>query len=241
MVKLERTARAWTSRHPALPGNHQRTQRAADARLSGKGITKAHCSWQMVIRPACITSSPLFGGKWLKHQPTLRIPWYRPLTSLHPALQRRRAEQHIICAVHAGLTRYTRPATPPDLAHHWKPSDNKRRWRFYLRSGAHWHNGQAISDEDILRRYNRCWPIRRAMRGKHVHQVSLAAPWCLDITLHAPDAMLAHRLAHHVVACLIRNSRISVPGRLPSPIITPTICAWSVSPGTLPPTRFCTR
>lgn len=64
--------------------------------------------------------TPFLGGKWLKHQPTLRIPWYRPLTSLHPALQRRRAEQHIICAVHAGLTRYapgqTQPA--PDMAHH---------------------------------------------------------------------------------------------------------------------------
>lgn len=96
--------------------------------------------------------TPFLGGKWLKHQPTLRIPWYRPLTSLHPALQRRRAEQHIICAVHAGLTRYApgHPQPVADLAHHWDTHDDKRRWRFYLRSGAHWHNGQAISDEDVL-------------------------------------------------------------------------------------------
>ncbi len=145
--------------------------------------------------------TPFLGGKWLKHQPTLRIPWYRPLTSLYPALQRRRAEQHIICAVHAGLTRYTpgQPHPVPDLAHHWETHDNNRRWRFYLRSGAHWHNGQAISDEDILAGVQQLLadPARNAGL-KHVHQVSLAAPWCLDITLHAPDAMLAHRLAHHV-------------------------------------------
>lgn len=145
--------------------------------------------------------TPFLGGKWLKHQPTLRIPWYRPLTSLHPALQRRRAEQHIICAVHAGLTRYVpgEPQPVPDLAHHWEASDNNLCWRFYLRSGAHWHNGQAISDEDILTALQQVLadPARNASL-KHVRQASLVAPWCLEIALDTPDAMLAHRLAHHV-------------------------------------------
>ncbi|HDR2620580.1 TPA: SgrR family transcriptional regulator [Enterobacter chuandaensis] len=144
--------------------------------------------------------TPFLGGKWLKHQPTLRIPWYRPLTSLHPALSRRRAEQHIICAVHAGLTRYApgRPQPVADLAHHWDIRDDNRRWRFYLRSGAHWHNGQAISDEDILSAMQQLLadPARRAGLA-HVQTVSLVAPWCLEIALTAPDAMLAHRLAHH--------------------------------------------
>ncbi|EML2066165.1 SgrR family transcriptional regulator [Enterobacter asburiae] len=144
--------------------------------------------------------TPFLGGKWLKHQPTLRIPWYRPLTSLHPALQRRRAEQHIICAVHAGLTRYAPGHNQPvaDLAHHWDTRDDKRRWRFYLRSGAHWHNGQAISDEDVLSAMRQMLadPTRSAGFA-HVQTVSLVAPWCLEIVLIAPDAMLAHRLAHH--------------------------------------------
>ncbi|MEP8983982.1 SgrR family transcriptional regulator [Enterobacter cloacae] len=145
--------------------------------------------------------TPFLGGKWLKHQPTLRIPWYRPLTSLCPALQRRRAEQHIICAVHAGLTRYTpgHPDPVPDLAHHWHASEDKRCWYFYLRSGAHWHNGQAISDEDILSALHQLLadPARNAGL-LHVSRISLVAPWCLEITLNIPDAMLAHRLAHHV-------------------------------------------
>ena len=145
--------------------------------------------------------TPFLGGKWLKHQPTLRIPWYRPLTSLHPALQRRRAEQHIICAVHAGLTRYTpgQPHPIPDLAHHWNASEDKRRWRFYLRSGAHWHNGQAISDEDILSALQQVLADPARNVGlRHVKETSLVAPWCLEINLNTPDAMLAHRLAHHV-------------------------------------------
>lgn len=145
--------------------------------------------------------TPFLGGKWLKHQPTLRIPWYRPLTSLHPALQRRRAEQHIICAVHAGLTRYMpgQPHPVPDLAHHWEFNEDKRRWRFYLRSGAHWHNGQAISDEDILIALQQVLadPARNAGLT-HVCRALLIAPWCLEIQLTVPDAMLAHRLAHHV-------------------------------------------
>lgn len=144
--------------------------------------------------------APFLGGKWLKHQPTLRIPWYRPLTSLQPALQRRRAEQHIICAVHAGLTRYApgHPQPVPDLAHHWDVSDDTRCWRFYLRSGAHWHNGQAISDEDILSALQQALADPARNVGlKHVSHASLSAPWCLEIRLNAPDAMLAHRFAHH--------------------------------------------
>ncbi|WP_253382402.1 SgrR family transcriptional regulator [unidentified bacterial endosymbiont] len=145
--------------------------------------------------------TPFLGGKWLKHQPTLRIPWYRPLTSLHPALQRRRAEQHIICAVHAGLTRYAAGQSHPvaDLAHHWDASEDRRCWHFYLRSGAHWHNGQAVSDEDILSALQQALadPARNAGL-LHISEASLVAPWCLEITLNTPDAMLAHRLAHHV-------------------------------------------
>ncbi|MFO3905140.1 SgrR family transcriptional regulator [Enterobacter hormaechei] len=145
--------------------------------------------------------TPFLGGKWLKHQPTLRIPWYRPLTSLHPALHRRRAEQHIICAVHAGLTRYEPGQAQPvaDLAHHWACSEDGLRWHFYLRSGAHWHNGQPLSDDDILSAVQQLLADPARNSGLlHIDAVTLVAPWCLAIYLHAPDALLAHRLAHPV-------------------------------------------
>ncbi|MDU1025834.1 MAG: SgrR family transcriptional regulator, partial [Leclercia adecarboxylata] len=145
--------------------------------------------------------TPFLGGKWLKHQPTLRIPWYRPLTSLHPARHRRRAEQHIICAVHAGLTRYEPGQAQPvaDLAHHWACSDDGLRWHFYLRSGAHWHNGQPLSDDDILSAVQQLLADPARNSGLlHIDAVTLVAPWCLAVYLHAPDALLAHRLAHPV-------------------------------------------
>lgn len=152
--------------------------------------------------------TPFLGGKWLKHQPTLRIPWHRPLTSLHPALHRRRAEQHIICAVHAGLTRYAPGQTQPvaDLAHHWACSDDGLRWHFYLRSGAHWHNGQPVSDDDILNAVQQLLADPARNSGLlHIAAVTLAAPWCLVIDLHSADALLAHRLAHH--ACRLPHPR----------------------------------
>ncbi|WP_347113985.1 SgrR family transcriptional regulator [Leclercia sp. S52] len=123
--------------------------------------------------------TPFLGGKWLKHQPTLRIPWYRPLTSLHPALHRRRAEQHIICAVHAGLTRYEPGQAQPvaDLAHHWACSDDGLRWHFYLRSGAHWHNGQPLSDDDILSAVQQLLSDPARNSGLlHIDAVTLVAP-----------------------------------------------------------------
>lgn len=123
--------------------------------------------------------TPFLGGKWLKHQPTLRIPWYRPLTSLHPARHRRRAEQHIICAVHAGLTRYEPGQAQPiaDLAHHWACSDDGLRWHFYLRSGAHWHNGQPLSDDDILSAVQQLLADPARNSGLlHIDAVTLVAP-----------------------------------------------------------------
>ncbi len=145
--------------------------------------------------------TPFLGGKWLKHQPTLRIPWYRPLTSLHPALQRRRAEQHIICAVHAGLTR-NEPGQPHpigDLAHHYASLDGGRRWHFYLRSGAHWHNGQPITDDDILTAMRQLLvdPARN-VGLQHIASLTRVAPWCLEIELTRADALLPQRLAHPV-------------------------------------------
>lgn len=186
--------------------------------------------------------TPFLGGKWLKHQPTLRIPWYRPLTSLHPALQRRRAEQHIICAVHAGLTRYapgqTQPA--PDLAHHWDISDDTLCWRFYLRSGAHWHNGQAISDSDILSALQQALADPTRNTGlRHISQVTLSAP----SVCKSPSTPRMH--FWHIVlritlaASLTHNCRISGRVPLPSPTIIHTICVWSGNPGTLPRTRSC--
>lgn len=152
--------------------------------------------------------TPFLGGKWLKHQPTLRIPWHRPLTSLDPALHRRRAEQHIICAVHAGLTRYEPGQTQPvaDLAHHWACSDDGLRWHFYLRSGAHWHNGQPVSDDDILNAVQQLLADPARNSGLlHIATLTLAAPGCLAIDLHSADALLAHRLAHH--ACRLPHPR----------------------------------
>lgn len=160
--------------------------------------------------------TPFLGGKWLKHQPTLRIPWYRPLSSLHPALHRRRAEQHIICAVHAGLTRYEPGQAQPvaDLAHHWACSEDGLRWHFYLRSGAHWHNGQPVSDDDILSAMQLLLADPARNCGLlHIETVTLAAPWCLEITLHAADALLAHRLANHV--CRLPHPRLPDVGAGP--------------------------
>lgn len=188
--------------------------------------------------------TPFLGGKWLKHQPTLRIPWHRPLASLHPALQRRRAEQHIICAVHAGLTRYApgHPQPVADLAHHWDTRDDMRFWRFYLRSGAHWHNGQAISDEDILAALHQLLadPARSAGLA-HVHQVSLVAPgvWRSSSAPPMPCWRIVSRITP--VGCRIRSSRPLAQVPLLSPTTTRTTCALSASRGTLRRTRCCMR
>lgn len=143
--------------------------------------------------------SPFLGMRWHHNLPTLRIPLKRSVLSLQPALTCRRAEQHIIACVHAGLTRFEpdNPAPVPDLAHHWFCSDDKLSWVFVLRNGVHWHNGQLIQPEEILKALEQALnnPLRSPALPP-VSDISLDTAGHLRIQLARPDAFLAHHLAN---------------------------------------------
>ncbi|WP_058910930.1 SgrR family transcriptional regulator [Entomohabitans teleogrylli] len=142
--------------------------------------------------------APFLGGKWLQHQPTLRIPWYRSLGTPAPTLGAQRAERHLVGEIHAGLTRFMpgHPEPIADLAHHWQCDAARRRWRFFLRTGLRWQNGQGIEAEQILAALHQALvdPLRN--RGtEHISDIRLSHEDCLEFRLASPDALLAQRMA----------------------------------------------
>jgi MarR-like DNA-binding transcriptional regulator SgrR of sgrS sRNA len=145
--------------------------------------------------------SPFLGGRWFRNLPTLRIPYYRPLSAVTPLLVSGRAERHISDAVYAGLTRFVigNDEAQPDIAHHWESNADHTLWHFYLRSGLHWHNGQFITQEELLDSFRAAFRRRAAsLLLPDIQSATLTAPWRLTLTLNKPDAVLPHRLAHRV-------------------------------------------
>ncbi|MDW6094153.1 SgrR family transcriptional regulator [Vibrio rhizosphaerae] len=122
----------------------------------------------------------------------IRLPYYRPLSMLNPRKPMRRSEQHIARQVFSGLTTFDEHETlQPDLAHSWQ-SLSAEHWRFYLRPGVRFHNGQLLTSElvvDSLRE------LQHFRLFRHIEDVSSPGDWVIDIHLNKPDLHLPILLA----------------------------------------------
>lgn len=126
------------------------------------------------------------------------VRFYRPLTTVSPDSHATRAERHVLQMVHAGLTRW-KPgeASPgPGLAHAFGPSVDRLSWHFQLRPGLVWHSGEPVRPEQLLHVLRR---LLQTPRLPSVREVSLHGR-TLTLHLHAPDALLAWRLAEPTCA-----------------------------------------
>lgn len=96
----------------------------------------------------------------VQHQEGLqvvRLPYYRQLSMLNPQKPMRRSEQHIARQVFSGLTRLDEEEQlQPDLAHAWQALSDTH-WRFYLRPGVRFHNGNLLTTELIVQNL---WQLR---------------------------------------------------------------------------------
>ncbi|QKJ60233.1 SgrR family transcriptional regulator [Serratia fonticola] len=160
--------------------------------------------------------SPHLGGQWQEGSPTLRIPYYRTLEKLDPLTLSGRAEQHLVATVYAGLTRFNTgcPEPQPDLAHHWQISEDGLRWQFFLRSQLRWHNGEALTGQQLLQTLNALQHHPRSQPLlSSVAAISLPHTLCVQFDLQMPDYWLAHRLAE--LPCLMTHPELPTLGAGP--------------------------
>lgn len=160
--------------------------------------------------------SPHLGGQWQEGSPTLRIPYYRTLEKLDPLTLSGRAEQHLVATVYAGLTRFNTgcPEPQPDLAHHWQISEDGLRWQFFLRSQLRWHNGEALTGQQLLQTLNALQHHPRSQPLlSSVTAISLPHALCVQFDLQMPDYWLAHRLAE--LPCLMTHPELPTLGAGP--------------------------
>ncbi|HGE6025934.1 TPA: SgrR family transcriptional regulator [Vibrio cholerae] len=142
----------------------------------------------------------------VQHQEGLqvvRLPYYRQLSMLNPQKPMRRSEQHIARQVFSGLTRLDEEEQlQPDLAHAWQALSDTH-WRFYLRPGVRFHNGNLLTTELIVQNL---WQLRLLNLFAHIDRVDSPYPWAVDVHLQKPDTRLPLLLAEACAKILLAES-----------------------------------
>ncbi len=122
----------------------------------------------------------------------IRLPYYRPLTMLNPTKAMRRSELHIARQIFSGLTKLDEnEQIQPDLAHHWELV-TPLLWRFYIRPGVRFHNGEGLTVEHIIESLSE---LRTTNLFRHIDKVASCSSWVVDIHLTSDDHHLPVLLA----------------------------------------------
>ena len=122
----------------------------------------------------------------------IRLPYYRALSMLNPAKPLRRSELHIARQVFSGLTKLDEhDEIKPDLAHHWQQLSDCH-WRFYIRPGVRFHNGELLTIEHIISSIE---SLKTSRLFSHIDHVVSPSPWVLDVHFSQPDFQAAFLFA----------------------------------------------
>lgn len=119
--------------------------------------------------------------------PVIRLPYYRPLSMLNPLKTMRRSERHIVNQVFSGLTRLDDDEqVQPELAHYWE-SITACHWRFFLRPGVRFHNGELLTTEIAL---ESLLQLKSFHLFSHIQAIKSPSEWVIDIYLSRDDHYL---------------------------------------------------
>lgn len=97
-----------------------------------------------------------FGAQENNSETRVRIPYYRDIDRLNPLHPLRRTERHLVRQCLSGLTRYdgVQGKIVPDIAHYWTHNEQATRWEFYIKSTAHFSDGERLSAPLLARCLN---------------------------------------------------------------------------------------
>ena len=144
------------------------------------------------------------GVQYQEGEQVIRLPYYRPLSMLNPSKSMRRSEQHIACQVFSGLTRLDdHDKLQPDLAHTWQ-SVSDTHWRFYLRPGVRFHNGEPLLTEHVV---VNLLALESLNMFSHIKDVTSSENWVVDVFLTRPDK-------HFPLALTESSAKITLPQSL---------------------------
>ncbi|MCY8717041.1 SgrR family transcriptional regulator [Bacillus spizizenii] len=141
------------------------------------------------------------------------------VSSLDPCQIFLRSEGHFVKQIFDTLLTFD-PAVQepkPHLIHGWE-ADGKKRWRFFLRKGVSFHNGQPLAARDVAFTFQRFLtqadnPYKWLLHG--VKQVLENGPYCVEIILDKPNELLPYVLCDERLSILPAEQGSGINGTGP--------------------------
>lgn len=128
------------------------------------------------------------------------------VSSLDPCQIFLRSEGHFVKQIFDTLLTYdpTVREPKPHLVHGWEEHE-KKRWRFFLRKGVSFHNGQPLTARDAAFTFQRFLtradnPYKWLLHG--VKQVLENSPYCVEFILDQPNELLPYVLCDERLSIL---------------------------------------
>lgn len=135
-------------------------------------------------------------------QQVVRLPYYRPLTTLNPSVPMRRSELHIVQQIFSGLTQIDESEQlQPDLAHTWEML-TPTHWRFYIRPSVRFHNGDLLTMQNIV---DCLETLKSKNLYSHFLRVESPAHQIVDIHLSRNDYHLPLLLSESCAKIMLPN------------------------------------
>ncbi len=142
----------------------------------------------------------VLGQPWMPAAPrVVALAWGREPESLNPLWARNLGQWDWRPLLFDALVRLDGSGRPlPNLATGWQPDDSLTRWRFALRPGVRWHDGQPLTADDVVFTINTIadywcpalgWEDWRGVRAVPI------GDFRVEIVLPDPDPVLPFRLS----------------------------------------------
>lgn len=171
------------------------------------------------------TPIPSAGSKEPRHGGVITFATFGDVRSLDPANISDGLAPQILEATLAGLVDYDRDGKiVPDLAERWTVEDEGRTYRFYLRQGVRFHDGEEVTADDVKRSAERAlhpstpnpnasyfehivgYKDYAAKKTEHLEGVVVEGRYVVTFHIEAPDATFLPVLALPVLRPLCKNA-----------------------------------
>ncbi len=126
--------------------------------------------------------------------PTLKCARIQDASTLDPAVERTLYSAEVISNMFEGLVEVETPGfkVKPLLAEKWEKSADGKTWRFYLRRGIKFHDGNELDADAVVysfRRFMRKNPIRFRSFFRYFEEIRKIDDYTVEFRLSKPDSV----------------------------------------------------
>ncbi|UUZ93151.1 ABC transporter substrate-binding protein [Paenibacillus sp. P25] len=150
--------------------------------------------------------------KTAERKETLRLPVFRTVPRLDPAITFYALEAHLVKQIYNTLvTFHPRFQTiEPQLAHYWEMSPDGLEWKFYLRRGVMFHHGREMTAQDVAFTFERLMDRERKLPQswlfEQLVEVRVLDTWVIRFRLSRPNHLFLRYLCFPA-SCILPSDR----------------------------------